>query len=340
MRSLLSLIVLVALALPAAAQDMVGISWTGSVYSVNSTTGAGAFLGASGFSSVNSMAKHPNGTLYSLAGYGVPETLFTINTTTGAGTAVATTTLTSARGMAFDGAGTLYVINDSSGTGIGEDYLYTVDIATGAATLIGSTTYFGVQGLTYANGQLYGWELGTGSGVGAGLITINAATGLGTDVNPSIGNNGSIQTLCTSPTGALYGLQNSVYQVDAVTGSATLVGGSGFSDLRGAEFTGATGGFTLARTGSCPGPNTLTTAGGTPGGPQAYLYGAAGSFTQTGSPCTGLTLPISAPTLAGILAGNGAGSSTVTFNAPMGLCGLRVVVVDVAACVASNSITL
>lgn len=103
---------------------------------------------------------------------------------------------------------------------------------------------------------------------------------------------------------------------------------------------GGGGGFTLTRGGACPGATSLTTAGGTPGGPQAFLYGSAGSFTQTGSPCTGLTLPISAPTLAGILTGNGSGSASVSFNAPAGLCGLRVVVVNVATCAASNFITL
>ncbi len=319
---------------------MIGVSWTGGVYSMSSTTGTGAFVGASGYASVNSMAKSPSGALYAMSGFGVSNSLITINPVTGAGTLVAVTTINSARGIAFDAAGTLYAVNDSSGTGIGLDDLYTINTTTGVATLIGSTGYFGVQGLAYAGGTLYGWELGSGTGIGVGLITINPATGAASDVNGAVGNDGVIQTLCASPSGALYGVQSSVYSINTVTGSATLVGSGGYSDLRGAEFTGVPTGLQLSKTGSCPGLVTLTVTNATPSGTVAMIYGPAGMFTHTGTPCTGTTVSISAPNLGGFLAADGSGAAALTFNAPAGACGLTVQAVDIGTCGTSNTITL
>ena len=74
--------------------------------------------------------------------------------------------------------------------------------------------------------------------------------------------------------------------------------------------------------------------------PVAILYGPAGSFTKNGQPCNGLQLGISNPTLATILSANGAGSAALTFNAPPGACGRTVQGVDVASCVATNTLVL
>lgn len=100
------------------------------------------------------------------------------------------------------------------------------------------------------------------------------------------------------------------------------------------------GGPSLSKTGTCPGPVTLTVTNATPGGPVAMLYGPAGSFTYNGSPCTGLTINISQPTLAGMINANGAGVANVSFNAPPGLCGRTIVGVDIRACAPTNTIIL
>jgi hypothetical protein len=99
-------------------------------------------------------------------------------------------------------------------------------------------------------------------------------------------------------------------------------------------------GPSLALSGTCPGPVTLTASNCTAGGMVAMIYGAAGTFTQTGSPCTGLTVDIAAPTLGGLLVADGAGSAAVTFNAPAAACGLTVQAVDVGTCTTTNTITL
>lgn len=103
---------------------------------------------------------------------------------------------------------------------------------------------------------------------------------------------------------------------------------------------GGGGGLTLSATGTCPGSMTLDVSGATAFGQVAMLYGAAGSFTQTGSPCTGTTVPISSPHLGAMLVADGGGNASLTFSAPAGACGLTVVAVDVSTCTVSNDIVL
>jgi len=100
------------------------------------------------------------------------------------------------------------------------------------------------------------------------------------------------------------------------------------------------GGPTLSKTGTCPGPVTLTVAGATPSGSVAMLYGNPGSFTHNGTPCNGLTINVGQPTLAGIIQANGSGVANVSFNAPPGLCGRTIIGVDIGSCTPTNTITL
>jgi len=101
-----------------------------------------------------------------------------------------------------------------------------------------------------------------------------------------------------------------------------------------------TGGPTLSKSGTCPGPMTLTLANCTPGGPVAVLYGQPGSFTKNGNPCNGMQLGISNPTLAAVVGANGAGVATLSFNAPAGACGRTVQGADVTSCTPTNTIVL
>ncbi len=103
---------------------------------------------------------------------------------------------------------------------------------------------------------------------------------------------------------------------------------------------GAAAGPTLAKSGTCPGAAGLTVANATPSGSVALLYGSAGVFVQSGTPCTGLTLGISTPTLGAVVAADGAGSASVNFVAPAGVCGSTVQAVDLATCAATNTVVL
>lgn len=96
------------------------------------------------------------------------------------------------------------------------------------------------------------------------------------------------------------------------------------------------GGPDLEITGVCGGPRTLTVGNLTPFGPVAIAYGSAGNFTIPSGPCAGLNIAIATPTLAGIFNADASGNFTVNFNPPAGLCGNRVVAVDMTTCWASQ----
>ncbi len=135
----------------------------------------------------------------------------------------------------------LYAINNGGGrfSTTGADDLYLVDASTGAGTLIGNTGFNGVQGLTTGpDGKLYAWDLGSfNPDDGSGLLLIDPTTGLGADVDGSIGETDGvdIQTLAFGSDGKLYGGRDALYLVDPSTGATTLVGSGGYGDIRGFE---------------------------------------------------------------------------------------------------------
>lgn len=100
------------------------------------------------------------------------------------------------------------------------------------------------------------------------------------------------------------------------------------------------GGPSLAKTGTCPGPLTLEASNCTPSGRVAFLYGNAGNSSKPSGLCAGTTLAISNPTLAIVRRTDMSGAAAVSFNAPPGVCGMTVQIVDVVTCTPSNAITL
>jgi hypothetical protein len=275
-----------ALGSSAHAQDMIGISWSGDVYTLSSGSGSGSFLASSGLSQINAMARRSDGKVFVGGGNSATSTsIYELNRSTGSATLVTSVPLGSIRGLAFGPSDVLYAINDPSAPFAGMDDLHTIDLGTGAAPLIGSTGYFGVQGLAYGAGGLYGFETGSGTGIGVGLISINTATGAGTDVNPSVGGSANdVQTLAFGPGGTLFGARDQLFSLDLVSGAASLIGGGGYSDLRGVEFAGggvaffctsktsslgctptlASSSATASKSGA---PATMLGAGPVPGGP-------------------------------------------------------------------------
>ena len=126
----------------------------------------------------------------------------------------------------------LYAVNNTGPAGQTDTHdLYTIDVSSGVGTHIG-VTGIGVQGLDFSpTGVLYGWDIFTG------LVTIDAATGAATDVNPAVGGlSYPIQTIGFAPDGTLYGAFNSLFTMAFATGIPTLVGAGGYSDVRGIEF--------------------------------------------------------------------------------------------------------
>jgi len=92
----------------------------------------------------------------------------------------------------------------------------------------------------------------------------------------------------------------------------------------------------LTVTGTCPGQMTFTVTGSTPGGMIAYVYGPAGSYTWTGSPCGGTVLDINPPVIGAYTT-----ATSVTMRVCRNLCGVtRVQAVDVSTCTVSNYVDL
>ena len=227
----------------AAKADMIGVSWNSAnspVVQINETTGTGTTVGLSGFFGLNSLAIDNVGTLYSATDHidATPPLLrlVKINPTTGAGTAGAILDFgavqPAVRALAFSPQDVLYAINNTGPPGqtVTHD-LYTIDVNSGTGTFIG-VTGIGIQGLDFSpSGVLYGWD------IFLGLVTIDPATGVATDVNPAVGGlSFPIQTIAFSPNGVLYGAYNSLFTIDISTGIPTPVGSGGYTDVRGIEF--------------------------------------------------------------------------------------------------------
>jgi len=213
------------------AAPMIGVSWGGDVFVIESSTGAGSPLGPSGFFDLNSLAKNSAGVLYT---QGLKDffdsRLITIDPSTGAGTSVATLSVEDFRALAFSPTDVLYgIVNGGFGTFI--DSLYRIDTTTGAATLVGLTGFEAIQGLAFSPaGILYGLDIGDG------LLTIDPSTGVATKVNPAAVGLLEIQTIAFAPDGTLYGGREALFRIDTSTGDATLVGSGGYADIRGLEF--------------------------------------------------------------------------------------------------------
>lgn len=215
----------------AIAQRLVGVSFNGTLVTVDPATGVGSPLGSLGFNWAGGLARIED-VLYTndLGG-----ALWKIDPWTGTSTAGPATSpvLNSIRAMTADRYGTLYVIQNGGGqiSTTTPDQLYAVNPRTGAATLVGSTsTFVGIQGIAFRGNVLYGWD------TNAGLVTISTATGATVDVNASIGATVDIQELACLPGGALCGARHNLYTIDTATGAPTLVGTGGYSDLRGIEY--------------------------------------------------------------------------------------------------------
>lgn len=115
-----------------------------------------------------------------------------------------------------------------------------IDTATGTWTLLGNAGFTGCNSLSRdAAGVFYSVA---DPGVGFALITIDPASGAGTQVAP-LTPELSIRAVAFSPSGALYAVadmgtsDDELWTIDTSTGNATLVGTmTGFSAVQGLAF--------------------------------------------------------------------------------------------------------
>ncbi|MDA1260720.1 MAG: hypothetical protein O3A20_08870 [Planctomycetota bacterium] len=214
----------------------------------------------------------------------------------------------------------------------------------------GNNFYVKLQDQLYAGSYShYGFYLNNGSNPGGpygifGALALPFTQGKMTVSYDSINdrlvmdldefNDGTVEQTVYSGSGA------SAY---ALAGTSHGIGSYGSHVVDSFEINGGCGGgpgFTLAKSGACPGLMTLDTTNGTPSAPVAILHGLAGVFIKPSGACAGITLGIANPSLGVMLGANGSGAASVSFNAAAGFCGRTVQAVDVSSCTASNTIVL
>lgn len=205
----------------ATAQDMIAVSWSGGVYALDSYTGAATYI-ANGLSGQNALARDDAGGLWSTHRNGTVYALTSIDPNSGAATVV-TNNFPDLRAMASAGGTLLWGIQNAS-----PDELIQFDTTNSQVTTIGQTGFGSIQCLATVDGILYAWDNN------AGLLTIDPATGVATDVSASVGGNGDMQWLTRRSDGALIGGNSGLYVIDPTTGVATQIA-SGLVDTRGAE---------------------------------------------------------------------------------------------------------
>ena len=276
-----------------------------------------------------------------------PFSIYEVDTVTWSSSFVVQTPLNGIRGLAFGPGDVLFAIHDTTVPwGGGPDDLYTIDLATGAATRIGATGMNFLQALAYGQGKLWAWDY-----TGAGLVTLDPATGLATDVNPLLNDPplGIFQTLCFSDNGVLFGADGLLCTVDPVTGAASYVGliDQGFALLGGMEFLpNQPDPFALWVQGKTGGPMAVQIAGATPGAAVAILAasGAGGPITvPVGAPCAGLQVDLNGTTrLLGIVTADSQGRASLgpTQVPAAARDRARLQAVDFVACATSNRVQI
>ena len=210
----------------AARADFLGVTMTSDAVRIDASTGVQTFVGNCGHVGFNSMARDPAGrfVVANQPGSENPHLLY-VDPLFGSALAFQFSWQNSVRAMGFSPAGVLYTI-DHFGA---QSNLYTLDLPGPFADpiirhFIGQCTFQGIQGMTFAaDGTLYGWD------VSAGLVVIDPATAVTTDVNGTFDGTSMIQTIAFAPDGTLYAAGDHFYTVNRTTGAYTQIGTSTFT---------------------------------------------------------------------------------------------------------------
>ncbi len=213
-------LVFLAIAAPVLAQDMIGTSSSGQIYSFDSFTGSVNLLG-NGLAGQHASCRDDHGRIWSTTA----TTLSVLDPTQPNATTPVPGLQTNLTGLANDGAQFLWGIEDGS-----PDVLVRIDKVAGSKVTIGATGFGNIEGLENHNGHLYAWD------TTHGLLHLDKTTGVATDVNPALGTGGAqVAWLTTRMDGRLVGGQDALYLIDPQTGLATQYAYLGNLDLRGAD---------------------------------------------------------------------------------------------------------
>lgn len=255
--------------------DMLGVSFDGSAYRIDSQTGQATLLGPTGFGGLNSLARTDDGRFLSTTSslLQIPTRLVSIDPTTGAGYLVAVLTGITPNGCtatAIDHNTMYYVAYDAL---ISRWYLWTIDLTTLQPTFVTGPLYLGVQSLDIGPDRRFYTTISADR-----LFWFDPIQGSSYELQSvSTPTPANIQTLAFSPSGELFGMGNQLFRIDRVTTHATPVGPPSNHDIRGLAFLAPTPPRVM--TGYCaPNSNTL--------GCRSYIEfsGAAPSMSDP-APC-------------------------------------------------------
>jgi hypothetical protein len=325
-------------------QEIVGIDGLfGDLYSIDPKTGLATLTGSTGLNQFlwTSLARDSQGKLFSAYGrFDHPIEVYELDPFTGQATFVCQTNLNGIGALAFGPGDVLYALQDTTTpVGGGPDDLYTIDLATGATARIGATGRKFVATLDYANGVMFSYD------VTKGLVRIDLATGLATDVNPDFrGPQDQAESLCFGEDGALYLVDAGLWVMDKITGVPCLVGSTFYPGVfGGVEFLpGAALPFVLWTLGMTGGPMGAEFAGATPDGSVALLLalGPGGpTAVASGYPCAGTLLDLNPGlSLVAVLRADAQGRSRIgpTFVPAAAAGSARLQALDLTTCATSN----
>lgn len=322
------------------AQDMIGIDYSGVLFSIDSETATVFFMSDMHLAGMQGMAKDSQGRIItsSTAGHFYRVDPYRANLELLAIVPLPWAIV----GIAFGPGDVLYAVTYNNITPTPSD-LYTIDLASGTFRYVGTPGPFtDLSSLAYnpADGMLYSHNSALS---GQGLIRIDPASGIGTYVNQPTNRQDSVTALCFSQAGTLYAAGGGLATIDLTTGKLTLVNYFYGASILGMEFLNPLPyPMQLSIGGPCPGDLYAAVTGAAPRDVVAFLYsvGAGGPFTiPPGQPCAGTVLELAPNAQVASVAGAGrrGNARSGVFQAPVGACGqLRIQALNLTTCETSN----
>jgi WD40 repeat protein len=211
------------------------------LWTIDTVTGAGTLVGATGTTATFGAAFAPDGSLYTVTdSYSTAGKVGRFNLTTGAVTSVtgAAVGVPDLMVLEFASDGTFYAAS------WGTNSLYTINLTTGLPTLVGALGFSGIMDLAFdssgdlwavAGGSLFEVDTSTGAGTFVTSIGLGCSMGIAFDSSDNL----FATDYCAADSG--------LFRINTVTGAATLIGLTGISAPHGGDVLGA----------SVPEPSTL-----------------------------------------------------------------------------------
>jgi len=228
-----SLLSLLLAAVPAVAQDAIGVTFAGAVLRLDTTTGAVTVL-ANGTPGKNCLTFTNDNRLWTVVRPNPTSAVWhlaVIDPFTGAESLpFGTQNVGDLRAMCIGRfAGGLFAIRDASPT----DQLVHIDTDTGVLTVVGATNHSAIQGLEDPFGGAKAWD------VNAGMLQCNLDTAQTNDPFLTVIDPTGLQYMARHPiTNERYVGRGSLFRLNTSNGQTTLVVNfTGNPDVRGLEFT-------------------------------------------------------------------------------------------------------